>query len=283
MTVKLFYAHILRAVSQPNLAERSSRNQRLVSPSLSCSDDTDHGSGAGICDVAKIESEECHLRWRKGNSAWGKGLDRTAGVCDRDARVGEKGASLGRWRGNGDIFEGRHCCSHRVSGSIDLRLGCVPTRANSGSSPVHSGAAGELCCVPFQSCDLNACGDKLQQIVNKCCMGIYHCLTSSETLAKACKSSPVYLFSSEFDQNLWRALFIESPFFFFELSICTSIPMKNVWQISRFHHCFSLMVVSLCNFSIGTSYLNHAHPVILFFLSVKQNCFINHPKSPFIK
>lgn len=49
-----------------------------------------HGPSKWCRDLwcAKIESKECHLRWRKGNSAWGGGsLDRNVGVCDRDARV----------------------------------------------------------------------------------------------------------------------------------------------------------------------------------------------------
>lgn len=88
MTIKVFYAHILRAVSQPNLAERSSRNQRLISPSLPLLLGW-HGPSKWCRDLwcAKIESNECHLRWRKGNSAWGKGLDWNVGVRDRDARV----------------------------------------------------------------------------------------------------------------------------------------------------------------------------------------------------
>lgn len=57
-------------------------------------------------------------------------------------------------RGNEDIFQGRHC-SRRVSGSIDLQLGCMPTRAPSSHYTVPSSAAGELCCIPFLSWDYN--------------------------------------------------------------------------------------------------------------------------------
>lgn len=53
-------------------------------------------------------------------------------------------------RGNEDIFQERHC-SRRISGSIDLQLGCMPARAPSSLYTVPTSAAGELCCIPVLS------------------------------------------------------------------------------------------------------------------------------------
>lgn len=177
-----------------------------------------HGPSKWCRDLwcAKIESKECHLRWRKGNSAWGGGeLGSKRGGVRSWCKGTERGVSRGRWRGNGDIFEGRHCCSHRVSGSIDLRSGCVPTRANAGSSPVHSVQL-ESFAVSHSRAMISTHAETNHSRYSTNAAWEYIAVSPpAKRLKRPVNPLPAYLFSSEFDQDLWHALFIESLFFFF--------------------------------------------------------------------
>lgn len=277
MTIKLFYAHILRAVSQPNLAERSSRNQRLISPSLSLLLGW-HGPSKWCRDLwcAKIESKECHLRWRKGNSAGGKGLDWNVGVCDRDARVRRREWVEG---GGGETETFLKAGTAAVTESLEVLTciwaACQPeqTRVPLPSTAVQleSFAASHSRAMISTHAETN-----YSRYSTNAAWEYIAFSPPAKRLKRPVNPLPAYLFSSEFDQDLWHALL--SSHFVWLVYLCTSILLKNVWQISRFRSCYLLMVVSLCNISISTSNMNHAHPV---FISVKQICFFNHPKSPF--
>lgn len=134
------------------------------------------------------------------------------GVCDRDAR--EKGVEGGGGETETFLKGGTAAVTESLEVLTCIWAACQPepTRV---PLPSTSGAAGELCCVPFQSRDLNARRDKLQQILNKCCMGISRLLTSSETLEKARKSSPLRIC---FLLNLTKTFgvrFLSSHLFFF--------------------------------------------------------------------
>lgn len=141
----------------------------------------------------------------------------------RDAR------SVNCGGGNGDIFEGRSCCSHRVSESIDLHLGWMPSRANRSSSPVQSSAAGKVCWVPFQSDDRNACS-KNQRRTTADARQILHrnsvFLAKTEDLWKGHKSFTAFLtvlfwnWPISLPNNFWVI--------FFHVYLCTPIPVKNL-------------------------------------------------------